>query len=655
MKKNNIFKMFVFAIMLFLIGVFNVKADYTIDFSNSDNRQTISHVIGVNGPSIKSHYRVDKENNIVYCYQPYVAYAVTDSSFTGELIYNNCSTVTTNSTELSYIFTNGYGGTNDYAPGGTKFEDYYATQLAVWYFGHRSNYSESGYSRDYFEDFQKGNNGKITYIGSGSDNITTKAAELINAAIASVNATSSISLDTSNTKLVINNDRSYYVSGAIKINGSWVRDSVTVSISGVDGAFVTKNANATSGDTIFKVGDTVYVKVPAANITKSSSVSLSVTGTSKKGTGTVSVCFNDPSTGSQKLVNATNGTPTLVNRKITLTAEPAKVEVKISKQDITGSKEVKGATLVIKKGNTEVTKWVSDGTVKSISLDAGTYTLEETIAPAGYKLSSGKVTFTVNNNGTITVGGKVVDKVIMKNEPFYITISKSGLDKGKELIGAKLKITDKEGKLTTDLDAKSLEWITTEQEEKFHLAEGTYYLTEIEAPAGYIKSDKTIEFIVEKDGTIKVNKTEVTKVTMENSPLYIYISKKSINGKTELPGAKLKITDKDEKLEKDLDGKNLIWTSSTKEERFRLAPGNYILTELEAPKGYELSDAVIEFTVTEDGRILFDKKEAENNMIVFKNTPEPEQVVTGSSLIYILFVGIITAGVVTFFVLKRND
>lgn len=655
MKKNNIFKMFVFTIMLFLIGVFNVKADYTIDFSNSDNRQTISHIIGVNGPSIKSHYRIDKKGNIVYCYQPYVAYAVTDSSFTGELIYNNCSTVTTNSTELSYIFTNGYGGTNDYATGGTKFEDYYATQLAVWYFGHRSNYSDSGYSRDYFEDFQKGSNGKITYIGSESDNITTKAAELINVAIASVNATSSISLDTSNTKLVINSDRSYYVSGAIKINGSWVRDSVTVSISGVTGAFVTSDANATSGSTDFKVGDTIYVKVPAGNITKSSSVSLSVTGTSKKGTGTVSVCFNDPSTGSQKLVNTTNGTPTLVNRKLTLTAEPSKVEVKISKQDITGSKEVKGATLVIKKGNTEVTKWVSEGTIKKISLDAGTYTLEETIAPSGYKLSSSKVTFTVNSNGTVTVDGKVVDKVIMKNEPFYITISKLGLTKDKELVGAKLKITDKDGKLTIDLDGKSLEWITTESAEKFHLAEGTYYLTEIEAPAGYIKSDKTIEFIVEKDGTIKVNKTEVTKVTMENEPLYIYISKKSINGKTELPGAKLKITDKDGKLEKDLDDKSLIWTSSTKEERFRLAPGSYILTELEAPKGYELSDAVIEFTVTEDGRILFDKKEAENNMIVFKNTPEPEQVVTGSSLIYILFVGIITAGVVTFFVLKRND
>ena len=332
-----------------------------------------------------------------------------------------------------------------------------------------------------------------------------------------------------------------------------------------------------------------------------------------------------------------------------------KIAITISKQDVTGSKEVEGATLVIKKGNTVVDKWVSGSTAKKISLDTGTYTLEETIAPAGYKLSSSKVTFTVNSNGTVTVDGKVVDKVIMKNEPFYITISKLGLTKDKELVGAKLKITDKDGKLTKDLDGKSLEWMTTENAEKFHLTDGTYYLTELEAPAGYIKTDKTIEFVVEKDGTIKIDNKEVSKVTLENKPLYVYISKKSINGKTELPGAKLKITDKDGKLEKDLDGKSLIWTSSTKEERFRLAPGSYILTELEAPKGYELSDAVIEFTVTEDGRILFDKKEAENNMIVFKNTPEPEQVVTGSSLIYILFVGIITAGVVTFFVLKRND
>lgn len=650
MKKNNIFKMFVFTIMLFLIGVFNVKADFTIDFSNSDNREIASNELFTS--KYKTHYRVTTNGDAVYCYQPYVDYAYeggTDVKF----VFTSCSDVSTNAAQLAYVYANGYGGTNDYSTGGTKFDDYYATQLAVWYFGDRTLYPP--HTVDFLSNFNV-SNGRLTGNYNGSSNKTSEmAAKLINDANDSVNARPSISLDTSSKKLNINSDRSYYVSGAIKINGSWVRNAVSVSISGVTGAFVTSNVNATSGSTDFKVGDTIYVKVPAGNITKSSSITLSATGTSNKGSGTVQECTNSAMPAAQKMTSIVKGTPSEVNKSLTLTAEPSKVEVKISKQDITGSKEVKGATLVIKKGNTEVTKWVSEGTIKKISLDAGTYTLEETIAPAGYKLSSSKVTFTVNSNGTVTVNGKVVDKVIMKNEPFYITISKLGLTKDKELVGAKLKITDKDGKLTIDLDGKSLEWITTESAEKFHLAEGTYYLTEIEAPAGYIKSDKTIEFIVEKDGTIKVNKTEVTKVTMENEPLYIYISKKSINGKTELSGAKLKITDKDGKLEKDLDGKSLIWTSSTKEERFRLAPGSYILTELEAPKGYELSDAVIEFTVTEDGRILFDKKEAENNMIVFKNTPEPEQVVTGSSLIYILFVGIITAGVVTFFVLKRND
>lgn len=649
MKK--ILKLFTFTIVLFLIGIFSVKADYIIDFSNPDNRYTVKN----DDPPIQSHYRVDTNGNVVYCYQPYVAYAGAESEdFTGVLIYNNCTTLSTNAAQILYIYANGYGGANDYATGISKYEDYYATQLAVWYFGNRDYWDLSGYARDYLADFKKGSDGTYTFTGTKST-VTTKAAELITDADKSVNATASISLDTSNTKLTVNSDRSYYISSPIKINGSWVRKGVTVSVSGASGAFVTTNANSTSGSTNFNIGDTVYVKVPASNVTKSTSLTISASGTSKLGTGTISVCKNDPSTESQKLLELTKGTPASVSKSLGLTVEPAKVEVKISKQDITGSKEVKGATLVIKKGSTEVAKWVSDGSIKKISLDAGTYTLEETIAPAGYKLNSGKVTFTVNNNGTVTVDGKVVDKVILKNEPFYITISKLGVDKTKQLVGAKLKITDKEGKLTTDLDGKSLEWTTTDKEEKFHLADGTYYLSEISAPAGYVKTDKVIEFVVAKDGTIKINDKEETNVTLENEPLYIYISKKSINGKTELPGAKLKITDKEGKLEKDLDGKSLIWVSSTKEERFHLAPGSYVLTELEAPEGYELSDAVIEFTITEDGKILYDKKELEDNMIVFKNTPEPKQVVTGSALIYILFVGILTAGAVTFFVFKKNN
>ena len=141
---------------------------------------------------------------------------------------------------------------------------------------------------------------------------------------------------------------------------------------------------------------------------------------------------------------------------------------------------------------------------------------------------------------------------------------------------------------------------------------------------------------------------------MKNEPITIYISKKSINGKTELPGAKLKVTDKDGKVVTDLDGKELEWISSTKEVSFHLPAGTYYLTETIAPEGYELSDTTIEFTVTEDGKVKMDKKGVDNNLIVFTNTPEPTPVKTGSFMIYIVVIGILSVGLVTYYVIKKQ-
>lgn len=645
MKNKKVLNFLVFALMIFISQIFSVKADtppssITINTNDEYYQTTLwgSQILPTGQSTLHTIQKKTTDGNIVYCAEEDANMPAKGS---GEYTWDY-SKAADNSDELGFIFENGYRGQSNYSA--TKYltgnpqTDYFITGMAVW-----------GYTRpaESLTHFEKDSSGKYigTYRGEKNE-ASEKIANLINDA-SGYKKNPSITINVSNTKLTLTSDKKYYISSPITFGVKDLTSNVTVSVSG--GAFVTSDKNATSGTTSFAQGSTVYVKVPVEKMTTSTSITLKVSATGKK----FSAYIYSHNNSNYQLMARFVEEP--LSSESTKAFTMDKIAITISKQDVTGSKEVEGATLVIKKGNTVVDKWVSGSTAKKISLDTGTYTLEETIAPAGYKLSSSKVTFTVNSNGTVTVDGKVVDKVIMKNEPFYITISKLGLTKDKELVGAKLKITDKDGKLTKDLDGKSLEWMTTENAEKFHLADGTYYLTELEAPAGYIKTDKTIEFVVEKDGTIKIDNKEVSKVTMENEPLYIYISKKSINGKTELPGAKLKITDKDGKLEKDLDGKSLIWTSSTKEERFRLAPGSYILTELEAPKGYELSDAVIEFTVTEDGRILFDKKEAENNMIVFKNTPEPEQVVTGSSLIYILFVGIITAGVVTFFVLKRND
>ena len=110
---------------------------------------------------------------------------------------------------------------------------------------------------------------------------------------------------------------------------------------------------------------------------------------------------------------------------------------------------------------------------------------------------------------------------------------------------------------------------------------------------------------------------------MKNEPITIYISKKSINGKTELPGAKLKVTDKDGKVVTDLDGKELEWISSTKEVSFHLPAGTYYLTETIAPEGYELSTETVTFVVKEDGTV--------DGEIIMYNKPETIEVPNTSS------------------------
>ena len=44
----------------------------------------------------------------------------------------------------------------------------------------------------------------------------------------------------------------------------------------------------------------------------------------------------------------------------------------------------------------------------------------------------------------------------------------------------------------------------------------------------------------------------------------------------------------------------------------------------------------------------------DNNLIVYTNTPEAEEVKTGSFLIYIIVIGTIATGLITYFVMKKE-
>ena len=86
--------------------------------------------------------------------------------------------------------------------------------------------------------------------------------------------------------------------------------------------------------------------------------------------------------------------------------------VVISKTDAGGS-ELDGAVLELTDGTGAlVDKWTSTTTARTFELKPGTYKFHEVSAPSGY-LVADDITFTVAIDGTITVDGKTVDKVVM--------------------------------------------------------------------------------------------------------------------------------------------------------------------------------------------------------------------------------------------------
>lgn len=540
MRNKKILSLFMFMLGVFLIFSSSVLADKKdnqvgVDYADSRNWLEIEKNIGTASGDIKTHVKMEDSGEILYCADREKGNPSVEDK--GYVLWNCDNTVSKNKEELLYILNNGLIKFPA-SFGADEQEQYFIKQMAVWYFTRPGDSLFSGFNPN-----------------STSYPISRKIQNMIDAANAYKNKKPAVTLTVEGNKTMsLTSDGKYFISNKITVGGTDLsNNNITVTASGVTGAFVTSDAAATSGVTSFKSGSKVYVKVPANSITKSSNITLSAEGNYIEYLGDIYDCT--PVNTTDNIQNVLHYKPKQENKTVSnsISLNVSLKDVIISKQDITGKEEIEGATLVVKRNNVLVTSWKSTSTPKTLSLAPGTYTLEESIAPKGYIKSTSKITFVVKSDGTITVDDK-----------------------------------------------------------------------------------------------------KVTSVVMKNKPITIYISKKSINGKTELPGAKLKVTDKDGKVVTDLDGKELEWISSTKEVSFHLPAGTYYLTETIAPEGYELSDTTIEFTVTEDGKVKMDKKDVDNNLIVFTNTPEPTPVKTGSFMIYIVVIGILSVGLVTYYVIKKQ-
>ena len=257
-------------------------------------------------------------------------------------------------------------------------------------------------------------------------------------------------------------------------------------------------------------------------------------------------------------------------------------KVRITKYDITGETELPGASLEVRDADGNVVDaWISTDSAHEINgvLIAGAeYTLHEISAPNGY-VTATDVKFNVNADGSVTM-------VSMKDYPTVVHITKKDITTGEELPGAYLELYDKDHNL---IDS----WVSgTEAHiiEAVLIAGEKYTLIETSAPNGYVISEQ-IEFTVNLDETI-------THVDMFDDTTKVSLSKKSITGDDELPGASMQLLDKDGNIVDE-------WISGTEPHRIEgilIAGETYTLHEESAPNGYVVASDM-EFTVSTDGKV----------------------------------------------------
>lgn len=170
--------------------------------------------------------------------------------------------------------------------------------------------------------------------------------------------------------------------------------------------------------------------------------------------------------------------------------------IEISKTDITGEKQLIGAKLtVLDEDGNIIDSWISNEENHKIEgLTVGkTYILREEIAPEGYEIAE-NVKFEVKNDMKI-------QKVEMKDKPILKTVRLIKCDSiTNEIINANFKFSiyedEKCSNLIKEIESNKQTGTVNFEDLKY----GIYYIKEIQAPEGYLLSDKIVKIEINKNG-----------------------------------------------------------------------------------------------------------------------------------------------------------
>ncbi|MDO4803260.1 MAG: Cna B-type domain-containing protein [Lachnospiraceae bacterium] len=290
---------------------------------------------------------------------------------------------------------------------------------------------------------------------------------------------------------------------------------------------------------------------------------------------------------------------------VVMLIEDSQTAIKVRKTDIASGEELEGATLqVIDKEGNEVETWTSTKEDHEITgLKTGEeYTLRETVAPEGYKVTT-DTKFTIDANGNVTSSGSMTKDekgetvLLVEDEKTSVKISKTDIASGEEIEGATIQILDSEGNVVE-------EWTSEEEaHEVVGLVTGEEYtLKEIVAPEGYTIASETT-FTIDENGDVTSTGTTTkdengeTVLLVEDAKTSVRISKTDIADGSELAGATIQILDSEGNVVEEW-----ISTTSAHEVEGLKVGEEYTLKETVAPEGYTVATETT-FTIDENNNV----------------------------------------------------
>ena len=322
--------------------------------------------------------------------------------------------------------------------------------------------------------------------------------------------------------------------------------------------------------------------------------------------------------------------------KYTFNNEKTSYSIEIHKHDSEDKqKKLAGAEFAVtdSRGFTKTVTTDASGKASITELPYDDYTIREIKAPKGYALSDKE--YSVKKTELVH-GSPVVIEAANKYILGSVTIKKVDHENPEKLLeGAKFNVTDENGSLLKwkaegdvyTLDERGNSVITAGRVTLKDLPEGTYTLTEIDAPSGYAILDGSRTFTITEANMTAPLEIKVENLLRRTAVVFIKVDKN--NKELRLAGAEFTLY----RMNGEKQGE-VVATGVTNSNGLvtftELTMGSYRAKETKAPKGYKLWNAPIDFTVDEYGKVSVGSTELKPEGLVYTamitNTAEEKEI-----------------------------